>query len=500
MKQVAEKIEKIAANRRSWLASETRDVPGWLQRIRDLSFANFCQLGVPSRRMENFKYSKIPPMDNLFLHAHVAADSTYSTQNLTRSADDNAADLLLRFTDGKLLANSSEIRQWQALGLVKHMDISSVAPSGEEWESTLDSFAASGSDSPFYYLSGSYLTESTRIQIPSNWKKKRIIIEHQIGNTTGLRSEASNLSLNESQPADGQNLCRFVSPTVFIDIAPDSEIVIVERFLNAQSQGESSQFANATVAIPVTNVKIGNSARVAYHVFTHNLSGTLVALDHQFTLEQKSDLQIYTAHINAQNIRHDLLVSLNGEEASAKVDGIYFAGSQQTVDNNTLIRHIAPRTKSQQFYKSLIGKNGRGAFTGRIEVRREAVGCQAIQLNKNLLLDDEAEANTRPQLAISTDDIKCTHGATIGQLDDLEIFYLQTRGINGPTARKMLSQAFADEIIMGMPDRATAKTLRTASQQYLEFLFTADKDRKPAPSPMPSSSDHSQDELKGLDS
>ncbi|TWW09261.1 hypothetical protein E3A20_16110 [Planctomyces bekefii] len=150
--------------------------------------------------------------------------------------------------------------------------------------------------------------------------------------------------------------------------------------------------------------------------------------------------------------RFDLQIDLLGEKAEARLDGLYLATGSQHVDHHTVVRHLAPEAKSSQVYKGVIGGAARAVFNGKIEVHSEAFQSEARQLNKNLLLTPEAEIDTKPELQIDTDDVKCSHGATVGRLNADELFYLKSRGIAAGEAEKMLIAAYGRDVISRMED------------------------------------------------
>lgn len=155
--------------------------------------------------------------------------------------------------------------------------------------------------------------------------------------------------------------------------------------------------------------------------------------------------------IGAAIARHEVRVDLQGEGASANLDGLYVPRGRQHHDNPVVVEHRAPHTRSRQFYKGVVGERGHGVFNGHLIVHAGAVGTDAGQRNKNLLLSDHAEVDTRPRLEIRTDDVKCVHGAFVGQLDEEAVFYLRSRGLTNQAARDLLSLAFANEIVQRIP-------------------------------------------------
>ena len=151
--------------------------------------------------------------------------------------------------------------------------------------------------------------------------------------------------------------------------------------------------------------------------------------------------------LGAAIARHEVWVRLESEGANVSLNGVYLPKGNQHHDNPTLIEHIAPHCTSRQLYKGILGGHGRGVFNGRVVVGHEALGSDASQTNKNLLLSDTAVVDTRPRLEILTDDVRCTHGASVGQLDENAVFYLRSRGVPQQEARGVLTYAFAREMV-----------------------------------------------------
>jgi Fe-S cluster assembly protein SufD len=146
-------------------------------------------------------------------------------------------------------------------------------------------------------------------------------------------------------------------------------------------------------------------------------------------------------------VRNDIDVGLNAGGGDCTLNGLYVTRGRQHVDNHTRIVHASPHCTSRELYKGILDNSSSGVFDGSIVVRKDAQKTNARQTNKNLLLSEEALVNTRPRLEISADDVKCTHGATIGRLNQEELFYLRSRGIGEESARTLLTYAFASEIV-----------------------------------------------------
>ena len=167
-------------------------------------------------------------------------------------------------------------------------------------------------------------------------------------------------------------------------------------------------------------------------------------------------------------VRNDLMARLGGEGAHCTLDGVYLGDGQQLIDNHTAIDHAMPHCTSHELYKGILDDHARAVFNGRIIVRIDAQKTDAKQTNRALLLSDTAQINSNPQLEIFADDVKCTHGAAIGQLDDEAMFYLRARGLTFLEARDLLLHAFAGEVLQGVADEPLRTAIETALFERLE--------------------------------
>jgi Fe-S cluster assembly protein SufD len=183
-----------------------------------------------------------------------------------------------------------------------------------------------------------------------------------------------------------------------------------------------------------------------------------------FNQKIQSQLVSNAITLNGGFTKNIMNVLLEGTESRAELNGLYLADSNQHVDNQLFVDHAAPNCWSNQQYKGILDDEATAVFSGKIMVRRDAQKTLAYQNNKNILLTDEAKANAQPQLEIYADDVKCSHGATVGQLDPEAMFYLRSRGLCERTARQMLMLAFAGEIV----DKISIDPLRERIDHLVE--------------------------------
>lgn len=226
-------------------------------------------------------------------------------------------------------------------------------------------------------------------------------------------------------------------PHVLIIAEAGSKATIVESYL-----GKDRSFTNTAVQIVVednanlTHYRVQRESVEAFHVGTTEI-----------TLRRGSFYNATNINLGGAISRHDINVKFTAEGGECFVDGLYMVGGSQHADTHSVIDHAVPNCISHQTYKGVLNDKSRAVFNGKVFVREDAHGTDAQQSNKNLLLSNDARVDTKPQLEIFNDDVKCSHGATVGQLEEEELFYLLTRGLPETLARNLLTYGFAEQII-----------------------------------------------------
>ncbi len=249
---------------------------------------------------------------------------------------------------------------------------------------------------------------------------------------------------------------RLISPRVVINVGEQAQATFVEHYV---SLGSEATFTNVVVHVAcgpsavVNHVKLQQESTASYH-----LASTFVHLGRAATFTSQA------ITLGGRIARNDIVSVLDGEGAECTLNGVYVASGDSLVDTHTVIDHAKAHCPSHEVYRGILAGKARAVFNGKIIVRPDAQKTDAKQTNKALLLTAEAQINTKPQLEIFADDVKCTHGATIGQLDADAMFYLRARGIGPEEARNMLIHAFAGQVLDGIP----VKTVRTAAIRLME--------------------------------
>jgi Fe-S cluster assembly protein SufD len=226
---------------------------------------------------------------------------------------------------------------------------------------------------------------------------------------------------------------------VLVVVERDSRLDVIETYA---STGDATYLTNAVV-----EVFVGEGARVSHYKVQDEGANAFHVASTRAELSRSSSYDLTTVTLGAQLSRHNIEVLLESEGAECRVDGLYLVGTGQHADTHSLIDHRVPNCASRQNYKGILDGRSRAVFNGRVFVREEARGTDAEQSNKNLLLSREARVDTKPQLEIYNDDVKCSHGATVGQLDEEELFYLISRGLHTDLARNLLTYGFAEEVV-----------------------------------------------------
>lgn len=228
-------------------------------------------------------------------------------------------------------------------------------------------------------------------------------------------------------------------PRALIVSETNSSAVIVENFVSA---GDERAFVNA-----VTEVVLKDGAQLRHYRVQRENHSTFHVSRTAAELGRGSSFNTTSINFGGQLARHDVSVVMDAEGAECWVDGLYLAGQNQHTDTHSTIDHRQPHCNSHQLYKGILDGNARAVFNGKVYVREGAQKTDAMQTNKNLLLSTNARVDTKPQLEIYADDVKCAHGAAVGQIDEDELFYLQARGINPELGRSLLTYGFAEEVI-----------------------------------------------------
>jgi Fe-S cluster assembly protein SufD len=245
-------------------------------------------------------------------------------------------------------------------------------------------------------------------------------------------------------------------PRVLIVVGSGAHCTVVETY-EGPPEGEAAYFTNA-----VTEFVVGDGAVVDHYKIQRESLAAFHVATMQATLGRSANFSSHSISLGGALVRNDANAVLS-EGTEATLNGLYVVNGTQHIDNHTILDHSQPHGASHEVYKGILDGRATAVFNGRIIVRKDAQKTDSKQTNKNLVLSDNAVINTKPELQIHADDVRCTHGATIGQLDSEALFYLQSRGISKSDARNLLTYAFAQDII----DRIKGQPLRESLERML---------------------------------
>ncbi|MBK8911681.1 MAG: Fe-S cluster assembly protein SufD [Chlorobi bacterium] len=390
-----------------------------LHLVRRRSLERFTALGFPTTRDEDWRFTNITPLTSthfrpvLMPEPHGIAASDVATAGYAGEAAHR-----LVFINGHFAPELSQLGEVGKGVAVRNL-AAAVKTAPQEIELLIESLPVAKPD-PFAALNTAFLRDGAFIRVPNG-----AIIEQPIHLLfIGIAPAEATVSHLRNLIAVGEN----------------AQATIIEEYASIGS-------GHPTFTNPVTQIVAGQNAIVNHYRIQHEQeSGFHVGTLHA-ELAQSSTVNSITFTLGSAIVRNNTSALLAGTGAHCTMDGIYLANGTQLVDNHTTLDHAAPNCTSHELYKGVLNDRGRGVFSGRIIVRQDAQKTDSKQSNRNLLLSDTAVIDSKPQLEIFADDVKCTHGATIGQLSDDSLFYLRARGIGLAEARAILTYAFAEEVV-----------------------------------------------------
>lgn len=393
--------------------------PQWWRNKKQAGLQNLQNEGFPSLRAEDWKYTDVTQLLGLRLGL---PDTSPSAHGLTAQAliDANVtlpdAKIELVFVDGRFDANLSKGHNL----LPDNAFVGSVA---EAWKHCGEDLARhiganrSEKETPFAHLNAALMSDGACIFVPKGCAPAETV--HVIF-----------LCAESEKQAHPRNL--FV-------VDANAELSFVESWCSLQ---DGRTFTN-----PVTEVYLGDNAKCKHHVWQRLSDDTFLTSQTSVYQQRDSVYQHHGIWLGASLCRNDLRVYLRGSGAESRLDGLYVGRKSQHIDNHTYIHHEVPHCRSAELYKGILDDKSHGVFNGVVYVHPGASQSDAQQGNHNLLLSPEATIDTKPQLEIFNDDVKCAHGSTVGQLEPNSLFYLRSRGISQEQAERMLTNAFAGDVV-----------------------------------------------------
>jgi len=389
----------------------------WLGEIRRAAMERFLELGFPTTRQEEWRFTNVAPIAKIpFELAQAPKDGAPLAELSALPMADLGCDRLV-FVNGRFSRKLSSLRD-----LAKGVKACSLAEALASGTFSIEQHLARHArfeDHAFVALNTAFHHDGAYIEIP-----KGLVLEKPI--------YLLHVTIPNGRPS-------ITHPRNLVIAGPESQATIIEGYLGL---GDGTYFTNA-----VSEVVVGENAAVHYCRLQHESEQAYYFGALHVRLGRDANATTHALGLGAALARQEVAAVLDGEGAECQLNGLYVVNGRQHIDNHTTLDHAKPHTSSREFYKGVLDGKSSGVFHGRIIVRPGAQKTDAKQSNKNLLLSDDATINTKPQLEIYADDVKCTHGATIGQIDPEAVFYLRSRAIGKDEARQMLTYAFANDII-----------------------------------------------------
>jgi Fe-S cluster assembly protein SufD len=404
---------------------------GWLTPSRKGAFDAFLAQGWPTKKQEDWRFTDVAPILEVELppaiERRTPLDLSIFDESLVKLGEQSPHRLI--FVDG-LYGHGAKRRELHPAGLTVR-PISSAAES-PELRAHLGRHLRNSN--AFAALNTAFMRDGAFIHIPPGFHAEAPIYLVHLAATGGSTS----------------------FPRTLIVADAGSQAAVVEVYLGARGQ--------AALCNAATEIVLGTGAGLAYHTVQQASAEGFHVGHVAVTQASGSALSVHSLSLAGRIVRNDIQTVLSGEDCTCNLDGVYLAAGQDHIDNQTTIDHVAPRSTSREDYRGAIEGAGHAVFSGRIIVRPKAEKTDAQQTNRNLLLSDTAQINSKPQLEIFTSDVKCSHGATAGRLDPDALFYLRARGIGKKDADRILIRAFLQQGL----ERIASTTIRAELEAALD--------------------------------
>ena len=390
--------------------------------LRRRAFERFTALGVPTPRLEAWRFTNVAPIANTAFVLAAPAEREAAKADAAPHAVPGAG-AGLTFINGRYVAPASDVSALPSgVEVLSLADV--LASDAGETRAAVEAHLASGAgieNEAFTALNTALLHDGAVVRVPAN-----TVVEQPI-----------QLLFVTSPPPGGEPV--MTHPRVLIVVGENAQVRIVESYGGG---GQSPYLTNT-----VTEVIAGPNAVVDhYKLVRESLAAYHIASMH-VRLDRAANFSSQVVTLGGAIVRNDVQALLDGEGVECTLNGLYLANGRRLIDNHTTIRHAKPHCSSHELYKGILDGQAHAVFNGKVIVEIDAQKTDAKQTNKALLLSEDAQINTKPELEIFADDVKCTHGATVGQLAADALFYLRARGLGLEHARSVLVHAFAGDVL-----------------------------------------------------
>ena len=413
----------------------------WLRELREKSFARFCQAGFPTTRDEDWRFTNVAEIARTPFQLPVgpAQDDGISAADLAPWRIPGAACQLV-FVNGRFSPKLSSLSRLP-VGVEVDSLARKLALNPSVLESHLGRYLNTERDS-FAALNTAFAEDGAYVHI-----------------TRGTVLEAPIHVLFVTVDAGVPTVTH---PRNLIIAEESSQVSVVEDYVSLPQAD-----AAATLSNSATELLAGDSAVVSHYMLEREHERAFNVSTLRVQQGRSANVASHSVLMGGLLVRNNVHPVLAGEGGDCLINGLFVGGATQHLDNYMLVEHASPHCGSRQFYNGILDDRAHGVFHGRIVVHKDAQKTDAKQTNRNLLLSDSAQIDTKPQLEIHADDVKCTHGATIGQIDEDALFYLRSRGIDLTAARTLLLLAFAGECVARMKEEPLRRHIERLMNERL---------------------------------
>ena len=410
--------------------------PRWLRELRQDAFERFCQMGFPTTKNEDWRFTNVSAISQGSFRLSPDAHQPITRADLQPYHIPGAAGRLV-FVNGRFAPELSDLSSLPA-GVKAGSLAAEIINNPKSIEPHLGRYINFGRDG-FSALNTAFIEDGGYVFLP-----RRTIVEAPI--------HLLYISATDGTPG-------MAHPHTLIVAEDETQAGIVEDYV---SFGNGAFFSNV-----VTELVAGENAVLSHYLIEREDQQAYNVSTLRLQQARSANVSSHSVLLGGALVRNNVHPVLAGEGGECLINGLFIGNGRQHMDNYMLVEHASPHCSSRQFYNGILDGSSHGVFHGRIIVHKDAQKTDAKQTNRNLLLSDNAQIDTKPQLEIYADDVKCTHGATIGQIEENALFYMRSRGIDEAGARRLLLFAFASESLQRMKSDTVREYLEGVIRQWL---------------------------------
>lgn len=394
----------------------SKQIP-WLKESQSKAFEMFKSAKQPTRKVEHWKYNDMTFLRGQSFSPYNLVTSAITDELIGNTAKINFADAIeVTIVNGRIVTNIDSLDE------IDGLSITIFSQANDEQQKTIVSHTDFNLNSKnlLANLNEATIEDGLLIEVAARQSIKRPIYIRHLTDT-----------------GDSPNV---TSQKIVVHLAPSSELTLIEHFSSLVTEFDQ-------LALQQTSVELSENSQLNHYRLNIEADTARQVSQVKTTLQRDSQLNSFYLGLGSKLNRTDIETIHAGQNAECNITGIYLPAKEQAIDYHTNIEHRVPHCNSNETFRGIIADKASATFNGKIHIFQDAQKSDAQLNNKNLLLTNQAEVNTKPELEIYADDVSCAHGATVAQLDNKSVYYLQTRGIDKQRAKKMLSIAFIQELL-----------------------------------------------------